>query len=295
MHAPDPATEPTAPSGQPGARGLFVLGCVSLVWWLLHAAGWALAGALGVGAGLYDELHLVSAGARLLFDAAFFALLVPFVRGLRGGVLDALSQGALVLAGANATLELVTLAGDIAGTSFLPSSADNLTSLGYTGLFVASELVYWLLYTRYARGLPTFYGPLFYALLAVSTTISLLPVLVGFEQYREFRRDPLYGALLNWGGFAIGNIRKILVLVVLWRLVRTDTAVTEGVASTRASEKDTSTSDLVIGGLFLLGGLGVTLASYAAVADGGGSYVVTTGAIVYGLFRLVRGLVRLGG
>lgn len=47
--------------------------------------------------------------------------------------------------------------------------------------------------------------------------------------------------------------------------------------------------DTLHGALWLGGGLLVTLISYSA-AEGGGHYVVTTGAIVYGAFRLIRGL-----
>jgi 4-amino-4-deoxy-L-arabinose transferase-like glycosyltransferase len=47
--------------------------------------------------------------------------------------------------------------------------------------------------------------------------------------------------------------------------------------------------DLVVGGIVSVLGIGVTVWSYSA-ASGGGRYVVATGAIVYGLFRLGRGL-----
>lgn len=54
-----------------------------------------------------------------------------------------------------------------------------------------------------------------------------------------------------------------------------------------------ASTDLMVGGLTLMLGLGITAASVAA-ASGGGRYVVTTALIVYGLFRLGRGLRRLG-
>jgi hypothetical protein len=50
--------------------------------------------------------------------------------------------------------------------------------------------------------------------------------------------------------------------------------------------------DLTVGGAWLLGGLLVTLGSYsmAASSPGGGHYVIASGAMLYGVFRLLRGL-----
>jgi TonB family protein len=52
--------------------------------------------------------------------------------------------------------------------------------------------------------------------------------------------------------------------------------------------------DIVIGGLFFFGGLIITFVTYSA-AEGGGSYVVTWGAIAFGLFQMVRGFMALAG
>jgi hypothetical protein len=52
--------------------------------------------------------------------------------------------------------------------------------------------------------------------------------------------------------------------------------------------------DFLVGGIFLLVGLGVTAMSFSASASTGGRYIVATGAIAVGVVRLVRGLVRLG-
>jgi hypothetical protein len=50
-------------------------------------------------------------------------------------------------------------------------------------------------------------------------------------------------------------------------------------------------ADLTIGGIWLGVGLLITIASYSwAVTRGGGSYVIATGAIIFGAFRLIRGL-----
>lgn len=48
--------------------------------------------------------------------------------------------------------------------------------------------------------------------------------------------------------------------------------------------------DMVIGGLWAAGGAAVTIATYSASASGG-RYVVAWGAIIFGAFQFVRGLV----
>jgi hypothetical protein len=54
-----------------------------------------------------------------------------------------------------------------------------------------------------------------------------------------------------------------------------------------------SGNDLVVGSIWLVGGLAVTIGSYAVASGGsGGHYFVTTGAIAYGLARVIRGLTR---
>lgn len=51
---------------------------------------------------------------------------------------------------------------------------------------------------------------------------------------------------------------------------------------------------LIFGTLWLLGGAGVTIASYAAASSStGGRYVVAYGAVVYGAVQIVRGVARM--
>lgn len=49
--------------------------------------------------------------------------------------------------------------------------------------------------------------------------------------------------------------------------------------------------DLVVGALFLLGGLALTIITFAA-ASGGGTYVLAWGPMLYGIIRIVKGLAR---
>lgn len=54
---------------------------------------------------------------------------------------------------------------------------------------------------------------------------------------------------------------------------------------------DDGTRDLIVGGLWCLGGTVVTVATWS-MASGGGSYVVAWGAILFGGIQFVRGLAR---
>lgn len=55
------------------------------------------------------------------------------------------------------------------------------------------------------------------------------------------------------------------------------------------SDNSGATTDIAIGGLFLVGGIVFTVMSYSN-AGPGGTYVVTWGAMVFGAIRLFRGL-----
>jgi len=50
--------------------------------------------------------------------------------------------------------------------------------------------------------------------------------------------------------------------------------------------------DFTLGAAWLIGGILVTAVSYSMAANRptGGHYLIATGAIVYGLFRVIRGL-----
>lgn len=56
-----------------------------------------------------------------------------------------------------------------------------------------------------------------------------------------------------------------------------------------AAKKERSQKDILYGSLWLVGGLAVTLFTYSS-ASGGGTYVVTWGAIIFGAIQLFRGL-----
>jgi hypothetical protein len=47
---------------------------------------------------------------------------------------------------------------------------------------------------------------------------------------------------------------------------------------------------MLIGGLWIAGGLILTIGSYMAVSESGGHYFITYGPIIYGVIRFFRGV-----
>jgi hypothetical protein len=52
--------------------------------------------------------------------------------------------------------------------------------------------------------------------------------------------------------------------------------------------------NMLVGGLWCVGGIVVTWVTYSAASSGGGSYVVAWGAIIFGALRFFRGLLAKG-
>jgi hypothetical protein len=53
----------------------------------------------------------------------------------------------------------------------------------------------------------------------------------------------------------------------------------------------TGKSDMLIGGLWIAGGLLITFGTYA-LASNGGTYFITYGPVIYGVYRFIRGIVK---
>jgi hypothetical protein len=56
------------------------------------------------------------------------------------------------------------------------------------------------------------------------------------------------------------------------------------------ARRDSGRTNMAIGGGICLLGIVVTLVTYTAASDGGGTYVVAWGAIIFGAVRSFRGL-----
>jgi hypothetical protein len=68
-------------------------------------------------------------------------------------------------------------------------------------------------------------------------------------------------------------------------------------ASSANSEEEASggIGDMVLGALWCVGGIIVTVATYRFASENGGTYVVTWGAIVFGAMQFFRGFLRAMG
>ena len=58
------------------------------------------------------------------------------------------------------------------------------------------------------------------------------------------------------------------------------------------AQKEAGKRDMLVGGLFCLGGILITALTYSSASQGGGTYVVTWGAILFGAIQFFRGLMK---
>ncbi|MFO1066789.1 MAG: hypothetical protein U0892_23265 [Pirellulales bacterium] len=72
-----------------------------------------------------------------------------------------------------------------------------------------------------------------------------------------------------------------------------DVVVDGLVGAQRSSQNSAAIRNIVIGGLFCVGGTVITIATYSAATQGGGRYMVCWGAIVYGFIQFIRGIGQL--
>lgn len=74
-----------------------------------------------------------------------------------------------------------------------------------------------------------------------------------------------------------------------------ETVVTNLVEYRAQSLRAAGFRNIVFGALWCIGGIVVTAISYSAAVNGGGTYLVTWGAVVFGAVQFFRGLIQLGG
>ena len=82
-------------------------------------------------------------------------------------------------------------------------------------------------------------------------------------------------------------------------VVRTLNVVPDATASQEEHEynfegqrRSEATKNMIVGGLWCVGGIAITAATYSS-ADGGGTYVVAWGAIIFGAIQFFRGAANL--
>lgn len=105
-----------------------------------------------------------------------------------------------------------------------------------------------------------------------------------------------YGTIYAWFRF-LWLIPNIMLLVYfIQRLQPVPLAVEASLideADVIEAKRKNASKDLVVGGLWFLGGISVTVVTYSSASSGGGTYFVAYGAIIFGAVQFIRGLMRL--
>ena len=286
----------------PGALGLFVVRVVDLALYLVaFGAGMSIT----LMGDVYGETFFrAEEGAGLLVDAAAVALLVPVLRGQARGPAAAGLRTALGLGVVNVLLGAVQALAVFGGPALLhvgEGAAGLVLYAAFLGLALSFDVVVWRALARIAGGggaMSAWMTPAYLPLRVLSAVLAFVRLAIPFEMSRGFYFQGPFAIPYRVFTLLLHLTLSALPLVVLYRLHKVGAPGSAYGAATAApapSAKESAQRDLVMGSVWLGGGLLVTLVSYAAASSGsGGRYVVTTGAIAYGLVRLVRGMIRLG-
>lgn len=273
----------------PGAGGLFYLRAAELVLSLVSFLFFRFALDV-IGTESFSTASTAFNFVWISCSVIGLALLIPFSRGRRGTMAGGPASAAIVLAAAGIAVEVLFLLPDL---SIFSGDFGRLLGLASISFALAFDIVFWLAISRSTSGLASWLAPIYFTLRGFGVLASLPSVALDFETYRRLFLEDGLGTIIGWVRWPIGIAANLIVLSVLRRLMtgRGTSAIAAAPAPLEA--QDTSARDLIIGSLWLGGGLIVTVVSYAA-ASGGGRYVITTGAVVYGLIRVIRGLTKLG-
>lgn len=287
--------EDTAEERVPGAYGLFVVRAIALALSVLLSLYFRVSTTTSN----FALVIKVNAAVWLVIELANLVLLVPFARGRAGTRAAGVARAAVILSAISIVLDAVQTLSGLAGANLFGfgtrSPLAQAFALLVQGLFVGGEICFWLAVTRSLALAPVALSATFYALFAFTTLFGVAGVVLPFETFRALVLEGDRGAVLGWLRLLAGAARQAVVLVALWRMAKR-----EGVADLSASApaipvRPSGRQDLVVGALWFAGGVLITYGSYVVATEGGGGqYVITTGAIVYGAVRMVRGLSRLG-
>ncbi len=184
---------------------------------------------------------------------------------------------------------------------FGESPIQGAIALAVHALSAAGEVVLFVGLTFRARaaGVPAGTGALaaFVALRLLRTGLVAVRTAIPASATPELLLDPAMITALSLAQLALFAACIAFLSVLLVRLRAASGPAGEvAVAAAATAPSSGPERDLLIGLLALGAGLLVTAGSYAvAVSTGGGSYAVTTGLVVYGLFRIGRAAFRRGG
>ncbi|MBI5533094.1 MAG: hypothetical protein HY898_10280 [Deltaproteobacteria bacterium] len=244
----------------------------------------------------YDRV--ANAGWGLLAVVSFVLTLV-LARTLGRHRAAGMAWVAVVMAGINVGFGLVFAASSLWNLDAVAALFSGPLRVPLFLITVAAPLVFdvlfWLVLAALAgRELSRALTIAYLSLRSVSTLFTLLHVLP-FETYRAlFLEPPWVAETIAWTRFAVAVACGVTMLLGLRAAVRADGASTSALSQPAPERAQPGPQrDLVVGAAWLVGGGVATLASYS-LASGGGKFVITTGAIAYGVARIVRGVIRMG-
>jgi hypothetical protein len=245
---------------------------------------------------IYDRVTSITWA---LLSISGLALIAMLARNLGSHPAAKTAWWAVGLATLDTAVSLFFTLESLVGSSLLSAVFDALGHAAVTGpmmaLGIAFDVLFWLLLVRLGQGALTASWSIVYAALRGSALLLALPSLLPHATYRALFIDSPFGTALNWSRFAFAFAHGLTVILALSRVARVQPGAAGEALTLPTQAKASPQRDMIVGGLWLAGGLIVTLASYSlASSGGGGKYLITTGAIAYGLARLVRGLIKSG-
>jgi hypothetical protein len=283
---------PPLAARSPAASRLFVFHALELAWIAadMLLVDWVLTRAESSYARVFAVVDLVW----LAFAVAEVALLAGFRREVGAHPAAGPLAVAFGLAVASLGLSLVQALPLAGGPELLPVAGDSAVVIRVAlnvGVALALDVALWFALARIlGPALSPGLGAAFYALRFADAALSALPALPSDGLHAMLRSSPL-ASLYPWAHLGVSVAWQLTMLAALRRVPATAPA-SGAPAVSPASE---ARRDVLVGALWLGGGVLVTVVSYSLVPEGGGRYVVTLGPIVYGAVRLLRGLARAGG
>lgn len=284
---PDPRAK--AP-GLPGVGRLYTLAWIDLGWSVLSYGLFTVFPIWELSGPAVESYFFATTLVWGALSAAWAWLLYGYAQGRLGTPAHGAAQGAFLAALVGVVL-LFLQEGLTRLGGFDPGRAFNAAALL---LGVAGDVLLVWSVRQSLGSLPEWAVPTYVVLRGVALSLALPQLVLGHEGYGEVFRSSGLHELLRWVRLPLNLAHQGILIFVLGLARTTPGHDTPPLAPADESEGRVAQRDLMIGGAWLIGGLFVTLLSYQA-ASGGGRYLVTTGAIVYGAVRIGRGLLRGGG
>lgn len=296
FEAPTRHDAPVNGAGVPGTGRLYTLAWIDLGWSVLAFGLYSIFPSWDLRDAALDLFFLTTTMVWGVLAAAWAWLLYGYAQGRRGTSAEASAHRAFLAAAAGVVLLVLQEGLTRLGADFVPGRVINTAAVlvGFGGdLLLFSSL------TRSLTPLPGWMTPTYVGLRGVALFFALPHLILGHETYEALFRSTGLHEPLRFIRMPL-NVAHQGVMIFVLGVARRFLGPAQGASPAPAQAPSGEgpgpdrQRDLLIGAAWLVGGLFVTLLSYQA-ASGGGRYLVTTGAIVYGAVRIGRGLLRGGG